>query len=76
MALEGGDAVSGSGLAGAIAAARKEAYGRNYSVKDDAYGLNLEAQAIIDYLVANTNVVVEEVPGGTPVSPPGVGHIE
>lgn len=75
MALEAGDAVEGTGLAGALAAARKEAYGNDYSVKDDAKALNLEAKAIIEYLVANTEVSVTESPGGTPVSPPGVGAI-
>lgn len=64
MALEAGDAVGGTGLAGAIAAARKEAYGGKYSVKDDANGINKEAKAIIDYLVANTEVTVTGVTAG------------
>ena len=77
MALEAGDAVRGTGLAGAWARARRKAYGKRYKVEDDARGLNLEAQAIIDYLVENTEVVVTELPGGTTVTPtPGVGNIK
>jgi len=68
MALDAGDAVEGTGLAGAIAAARKEAYGKKYSVKDDAAGINLEAAAIIDYLVANTEVLVIDVEAGESVA--------
>jgi len=75
MSLDAGDAIKGTGLAGAIAGARKEAYGKMYSVKDDARGINLEAAAIIDYLVNNTEVAVQELPGGTTVTPPGVGTI-
>lgn len=64
MALEAGDALQGTGLAGAIASARKEAYGRKYSLKDDAPGINAEAEAIVDYLVANIEVEVTGVTAG------------
>ena len=71
MALEGGDAVRGTGLAGAIAAARKKAYGNRYSVMADARGLDEEAAAIIEYLVANTEVSVNvTVADGIPVETP------
>jgi len=75
MALEAGDALEGTGLAGAIAAARVEAYGKKYPLDKDADAINLEAAAIIDYLVTNTEVAVAEAPGGTPLSPPGIGTI-
>ena len=76
VALEVGDANSGTGLAGAIAAAREEAYGKSYSVAKDAGGVNALAKAIIEYLVANAEVEVTELPGGTPVDPPGIGTIK
>lgn len=75
MAIEGGDAAEFTGLAGAIAMARKEAYGDAYDAGKDAKGLNAEAKAIVDYLVANIEVAVAEAPGGTPLVPPGVGSI-
>jgi len=64
MALEVGDAVDGTGLAGAIAAGKKEAYGDTYSVKDDAAGVNAMAAAIIDYFVENAEVTVTGVEPG------------
>jgi len=65
MALEAGSAEEGTGLAGAIAAARKKAYGRLYKVKDDARSIDMEAAAIIDYLVANTEVEVVDITVGS-----------
>lgn len=65
MALEGGSALEGTGLAGAIAAARKSVYGKKYRLKDDAASIDAEAQAIVDYLVANAEVVVT---AGIPVT--------
>jgi len=64
MALEVGDAIAGTGLAGAIGRARKEAWGSKYPLNKDAKAINLEAQAIIDYLVANTEVEVTGVTSG------------
>ncbi len=75
MALEAGDALLGTGLAGAIAAARKEAWGKSYRVEKDAPALNKEAAAIIDYIVANAEVSVTEAPGGSALVPPGIGVI-
>ena len=69
MTLEAGDAINGVGLAGQIAAARKEAYGKKYPLKDDAKAINLEAAAIIDYLVANTEVTVTAVQAGGDTAP-------
>lgn len=69
MALEAGDAIDGTGLAGAIAGARKEAYGPSYPLKDDAKAINLEAAAIIDYLIANTEVEVTDVTSGSETAP-------
>ena len=69
MALVPGDAVKGLGLAGAIANARKEAYGSKYNVKNDAKAINLEAAAIIDYLVANAEVLVTSVTAGGDTAP-------
>jgi hypothetical protein len=75
MALEGGDAVIGTGLAGAIAKARKRAYGSKYNVRADARGLNEEAAAIIEYLVANTEVSVNvTVDDGILVETPDTIH--
>lgn len=59
MALEVGDAVKGTGLAGAIARARKKAYPEGYNPHMDKL-VNLEAKAIIEYLVENTEVTVDE----------------
>lgn len=64
MTLEVGDAMEGTGLAGAIATARKNAWGKKYPVGKDAKAINLEAQAIIDYFVANTDVTVTNVTSG------------
>lgn len=64
MTLEAGDAIQNTGLAGAIAAARKEAWGSRYPLSKDARAINLEAAAIIDYIVANTEVVVTGVTTG------------
>jgi len=69
MALEAGDAVKGEGLAGAIANARKEAWGKKYPLKDDAKAINAEAKAIVDYLVANTEVTVTDVKAGSDTAP-------
>jgi len=69
MALEAGDAIEGTGLAGKIAEARKEAWGKKYPLKDDANAINLEAAAIIDYLVANTEVLVTDVQSGGDTAP-------
>lgn len=65
MALDPGDAMQGTGLAGAIAAARKKAYGAKYKAKEDAKAINEEAAAIIDYLVTNTEVAVTGVTAGS-----------
>ena len=75
MALDAGSAISGEGLAGLIAQKKKEAIGKNYKLADDAPQVDALAQAIVDYLVANTEVSVTELPGGTPVAPPGIGTI-
>ncbi len=75
MALEAGDAVRGTGLAGAIAASRREAWGKSYRVEKDAPALNKEAAAIINYIVANAEVSVTEAPGGSVLDPPGIGVI-
>jgi hypothetical protein len=64
MALIAGSAETGEGLAGAIANARKEAYGDKYKLKDDAKAIDLEAAAIIDYLVSNAEVEVTGVQSG------------
>lgn len=69
MALEAGDAVLGTGLAGVIAGARKEAYGPKYSLKMDAKAINLEAAAIIAYFVVNTEVEVPDVTIGRDTVP-------
>lgn len=69
MALDAGSAIKGTGLAGAIAGARKEAYGKRYKVKDDAPAIDLEAAAIVDYLVANTEVEVTDVEPGSGTAP-------
>jgi len=69
MALEAGDAMKGTGLAGAIAEARKKAWGKKYPLKDDAKAINLEAAAIIEYLVANTEVEVTDVEPGSGTAP-------
>lgn len=76
MALEAGDAIKGEGLAGAIANARKEGWGPDYKVEIEAKTINLEAAAIIDYLITNTEVEVTELPAGTPISPAGIGNIK
>jgi len=52
MTLEGGNAVKGTGLAGAIARARKKAYPEGYVSSKDPL-IDLESKEIIDYLVAN-----------------------
>ena len=76
MTLIAGDAVKGTGLAGAIAKARKKAFPAGYDPRKDK-SVNLEAKAIIDYFVdnavINTTVTVEEAPGGVPLVPPGIG---
>lgn len=69
MSLDAGNAMQNTGLAGAIATARKEAWGKKYPLKDDAKAINLEAAAIIDYLVANTEVLVTDVQTGTDTAP-------
>jgi len=61
MALEAGNAVEGSGLAGALARARKEGYPDYDPSKDQA--VDREAKAIVDYLVANTEVTVDTETG-------------
>jgi len=53
MTIEAGDAINGTGLAGAIADARKEAYGKKYPLKDDAKAINLESEALVAQLVAS-----------------------
>jgi hypothetical protein len=74
MALIAGDAVAGTGLAGALAAAYKKAY-PGAKIRDMAKGLNAQAEAIITYLLANADIAVSvaEAPGGVPLAPPGVG---
>ena len=52
MVLEVGDPVEGTGLAGAIAAARKKAFPQTYNPSKDPL-VKLEAEAIINYLVEN-----------------------
>lgn len=74
MALEVGDAELGTGLAGALAAARKEAW-KDAKIKDMAKSCNADAKAIIEYLLANAEVSVAEAPGGTPLTPPGIGSL-
>lgn len=69
MALDAGDAIAGTGLAGAIAKARKQAWGKKYPLSKDAKAINLEAQAIIDYLIANTEVLVTDVTTGGDSAP-------
>jgi hypothetical protein len=78
MALgDGGSAIKGTGLAGLIAQYRKEAIGRDYKLADDAPTVDALAQAIIEWFVANADVKVTELPGGTPVTPSeGEGYIE
>jgi len=69
MTIEAGDAIKGTGLAGAIATARKEAWGKKYPLKKDAKAINLEAAAIVNYLVANTEVTVTDVVSGLGTAP-------
>ena len=77
MALgDGGSAIKGTGLAGLIAKYRKEAIGKNYKLADDAPIVDALAKAIIEWFVTNGVVNVTELPGGTPVAPPGVGNLE
>jgi len=57
MALEVGSARDGTGLSGAIAAARKKAFPKTYNPARDPL-VEKEAQAIIDYLVENIEVHV------------------
>lgn len=61
MALQAGNAVKGTGLAGAIAKARKKGYPNYDPSKDKA--INHEAEAIVDYLVDNIEVYWDEVAG-------------
>jgi hypothetical protein len=53
MTMEGGNAVKGTGLAGAIARARKRAYPEGYVASKDPL-VNLESKEIVDYFSANT----------------------
>lgn len=62
MAIEAGNAIEGTGLAGAIAKARRESWGKDYDVRKDR-GVNAEAKAIVDYLVANVEVTVDTETG-------------
>lgn len=57
MALEVGDPVRGTGLAGAIAAARRKAFPKTYNPAKDPL-VKLEAEAIINYLKGNMEVHV------------------
>lgn len=58
MVLEVGDPVKGTGLAGAIANARRKAFPKEYNPAKDPL-VKLEAKAIIDYLVENMEVSVQ-----------------
>jgi hypothetical protein len=60
MTLEGGNAVKGTGLAGAIARARKQAYPEGYVSSRDPL-VNLESKAIIDYLKANGSTEASDI---------------
>ena len=75
MALDAGSAINGEGLAGLIAEKKQEAIGKRYKLADDAPQVDALAQAIVEYLTSNAEVSVSELPGGTPVSPPGIGTI-
>jgi hypothetical protein len=75
MALIAGSAVDGTGLAGALAAERKKVCPKMV-LKDAAPYIDADAKAIIDYLVANAEVEVAEAPGGTTLTPPGIGTIK
>lgn len=52
MTLEGGNAVKGTGLAGAIARARRIGYPKTYTPGNDPL-VNPESAAIVEYLVVN-----------------------
>jgi hypothetical protein len=67
--------MDGTGLAGALAAARKKVC-KDMVIKDAAPYIDADAAAIIEYLVANAEVEVAEAPGGTVLSPPGIGTIK
>lgn len=52
MVWEVGDAIEGTGLAGALAAERKAIF-PSIKIKDMAPSINADAKAIIEYLLAN-----------------------
>lgn len=58
MALEVGDPVRGTGLAGAIAAVRKEAFPKTYNPAKDPL-VKKEAKALIDYIIENMEISVQ-----------------
>lgn len=57
MALSGGNAIRGEGLAGAISRARKKKYPKYDPAKDK--GLDEESRAIVEYLINNIEVYVD-----------------
>lgn len=71
MALEAGNAVKGTGLAGAIAAARRKAYPGLYNPKKDPV-VDLEAEAIISYLKENMEVHIPAITATGAVGDDGV----
>jgi hypothetical protein len=64
MALEAGSAKDGTGLAGAMADALKEAFGNDFKVKDAAKGIDAMALAIVTYVTENAEVTVPGVTAG------------
>jgi len=76
MALDAGDAVKGTGLAGLISKYRKEAYGPSYSVSKDASGVNALAKAIVEHITGAAEVEVTEAPLGNVLTPPGIGTVK
>ena len=75
MALLAGSAEENTGLAGALATKMKGVT-KGFNVKDAAPYIDAQAAAIIEYLLANTEVEVAEAPGGTVLAPPGIGTIK
>ena len=56
MALEAGDAEAGTGLAGVMAEKMSDAFGKDFSAKSSAKGLNAMAAAIVQYILDNLEV--------------------
>jgi len=60
MAMDAGDCVEGTGLAGLIAKYMKEEIGKDFKAKDAASTINPIAKAIVEHITDNAEVLVAQ----------------